>query len=193
MGMIVTIYLISANIYNSVDAPKNRGFSYIEIWMIGSQFPISLALLEYGFVLFLKKVVKISNQNEANIFDKKIKMLDMVTMIFNFCFFVIFTLIYWIAALTLHWLICYPKNFTPSVWLRYAHFSSWKEMLLLKVCISGTMPMSHEWFCTNSYYVIHAILIPSSIADRLCWHSCVFKPAYWAAINVGPRPAQIAT
>ena len=102
MGMIVTIYLISANIYNSVDAPKNRGFSYIEIWMIGSQFPISLALLEYGFVLFLKKVVKISNQNEANIFDKKIKMLDMVTMIFNFCFFVIFTLIYWIAALTLH-------------------------------------------------------------------------------------------
>ena len=22
------------------------------------------------------------------------------------------------------------------------------------------------------------------------WHSCVFKPAYWAAINVGPRPAQ---
>ena len=33
--------------------------------------------------------------------------------------------------------------------------------------------------------------LPISIADGLCWHSCVFKPAYWAVINVGPRPAQI--
>ena len=30
------------------------------------------------------------------------------------------------------------------------------------------------------------------MADRLHQHSCVFKPAYWAAINVGPRPAQIS-
>ena len=101
MGMVVTIYLISANVYNSVDAPKDRGFSYIEIWMIGSQFPILLALLEYGFVLYLKKVVKLSNLDKAKIFDEKIKMLDMATMIFNFCFFVIFTLIYWIVALNL--------------------------------------------------------------------------------------------
>ena len=101
MGMVVTLYLISANVYNSVDAPKNRGFSYIEIWMIGSQFPILLALLEYGFVLYLKKVVKISNQYEANIFDEKIKILDTSTMMFDFCFFVIFALIYWIVALTL--------------------------------------------------------------------------------------------
>merc|ERR1712008_263366 len=54
MGMIVTLYLISANVYNSVDAPKNRGFSYIEIWMLGSQFPILLALFQYGLVLCLK-------------------------------------------------------------------------------------------------------------------------------------------
>ena len=101
MGMVVTIYLISANVYNSVDAPKDRGFSYIEIWMIGSQFPILLALLEYGFVLYLKKVVKVFNQDEAKIFDEKIKTLDMATMIFNFCFFVIFAIIYWIVALNL--------------------------------------------------------------------------------------------
>ena len=101
MGMVVTLYLISANVYNSVDAPKDRGFSYIEIWMIGSQFPILLALLEYGILLYLKKIVKISNQTEANIVDEKIKMLDMATMIFNFCFFVIFALIYWIVAFTL--------------------------------------------------------------------------------------------
>jgi hypothetical protein len=95
----VTLYLISANVYNSVDAPKSRGFSYIEIWMFGSQFPILLALLQYGFVLFLKKVVKLSNQNETKKFEEKIKLLDLATMIFSFCCFVIFASVYWVVAL----------------------------------------------------------------------------------------------
>ena len=100
MGMVVTLYLISANVYNSVDAPKTRGFSYIEIWMFGSQFPILLALLEYGFVLYIKKVVKTSDWNEIKKFDEKIKTLDLSTMIFSFCSFMIFASIYWIVALT---------------------------------------------------------------------------------------------
>ena len=101
MGMIITLCLISANDYNSVDAPKNRGFSYIEIWMFGSQFPIILALLEYGFVLLLKKVLKLSNQNETKIFEENVKILDLVTMIISFCFFVIFASAYWIVALAI--------------------------------------------------------------------------------------------
>ena len=100
MGMVVTLYLISANVYNSVDAPRTREFGYIEIWMFGSQFPILLALLEYGFVLYLKKVVKISDGNETKKFDKKIKMLDMGSMIFSICCFMIFASVYWIVALT---------------------------------------------------------------------------------------------
>ena len=55
MAMILTLYLISSNVYNAVDAPNGRGFSNIEIWMFGAQFPILLALFEYGFVLYLKK------------------------------------------------------------------------------------------------------------------------------------------
>ena len=47
--MIVTLYLIHTNVYNSVEAPKDRGFSYIEIWMIGTQVPILLALMGSGF------------------------------------------------------------------------------------------------------------------------------------------------
>ena len=67
MGMIVTLYLISANVYNSVEAPKGRGFSYIEIWMVGTQFPILLALCQYGFVLYLKKVdKKVLTENQAS-------------------------------------------------------------------------------------------------------------------------------
>ena len=101
--MIVTLYLISANVYNSVDAPKNRGFSYIEVWMLGSQCPILLALLQYGFILSLKKFVALSDQNETKNFEKMIKMLDLATMIFSFCCFIMFASVYWIVALNLDW------------------------------------------------------------------------------------------
>ena len=105
MGMIVTLYLISANVYNSVDAPKVRGFSYVEIWMLGTQFPILLALFEYGFVLYLKKIAKqgdgqnqMPNQGESNL-DDKIKRLDFITMIISFVCFITFASLYWIILI----------------------------------------------------------------------------------------------
>ena len=112
MGMIVTLYLISANVYNSVDTPKVRGFSYVEIWMFGSQFPILFALCEYGFVLYLKKVAKkVDEEKNMMIMDgevvkakpdleDKIKKLDFVTMIFSFVFFVLFAILYWTLLLS---------------------------------------------------------------------------------------------
>ena len=68
MGMIVTLYLISCIVYNAVDAPKDRGFSNIEVWMLGTQFPILLALFEYGFVLYLKRHTKRA-QNQVEIMN----------------------------------------------------------------------------------------------------------------------------
>ena len=108
MGMIVTLYLISANVYNSVDAPKGRGFSNIEVWMIGAQFPILLAFFEYGFVLHLKKHAKrLQNQvqtmtpNDQELeLDDRIRQLDSATMIFSFLCFTTFALVYWITLLT---------------------------------------------------------------------------------------------
>ena len=111
MGMIVTLYLISANVYNSVDAPKVRGFSYVEIWMLGSQFPILLALFEYGFVLYLKKIAKKVDEQKNMLslddefvkakpdLDEQIKKLDFATMIFSFVFFVLFAILYWTLLL----------------------------------------------------------------------------------------------
>ena len=55
MGLLVTLYLIASNTFNSVKAPQNRGFSYIEIWTVGVQIPILMAIFEYGFVLALLK------------------------------------------------------------------------------------------------------------------------------------------
>ena len=69
--MIVTLYLISAIVYNAVDAPLARGFSNVEVWMLGAQFPILLALCEYGFVLYLKKyAIKALNQVQTITLDQ---------------------------------------------------------------------------------------------------------------------------
>ena len=45
MGLLVTLYLISANVYNSVSAPPGRGFSYIELWAVGMQIPLLLGTI----------------------------------------------------------------------------------------------------------------------------------------------------
>ena len=104
MGMILLLYLISTNVYNSVKAPSQRGFSYIELWQLGAQFPIIIALCEYGFVLFLKKGGYKSTkcQNDIlNLYDpkpsleEKIKILDYVTLIFSFVYFMLFVSLYW--------------------------------------------------------------------------------------------------
>ena len=106
MGMILTLYLISANVYNSVKGPKSRGFSYIEVWMIGTQIPILIALLEYGYILFLKKISRkvedkkevLNLETQKQNLDAKIKKLDFATMIFSFLAFIIFVTIYCIMA-----------------------------------------------------------------------------------------------
>ena len=59
-----------------VKAPKSRGFSYIEVWMFGTHCPVFFALFEYGFILYLKKVTKKSEE-----LDEKIKKFDF-TMLF---------------------------------------------------------------------------------------------------------------
>ena len=105
MGMIVMLYLISANVYNAVEAPSTRGFSYIEVWILGTQAPILLALFEYGFILLLKKIAK-KKTNEENQqvdqrdsvpdLDDKIKKLDLATMIISLISISTFISIYWI-------------------------------------------------------------------------------------------------
>ena len=107
MGMIVTLYLISANVYNSVKAPDSRGFSYIEIWMIGTQVPILLALVEYGFILYLKRISKTLEDQNENLelgdpkenLDDNIKKLDFATMIISFFYLTTFSVVYWIDAI----------------------------------------------------------------------------------------------
>ena len=44
MGLLITLYLISSNLYSSLKIPQQRGFSYIETWLLGIQVPILVRL-----------------------------------------------------------------------------------------------------------------------------------------------------
>lgn len=109
MGLLVTLYLISSNVYSSVSAPKKRGFSYIEVWIMGSQGTILLAIIEYGFILMWKKFEKKASSEVTPIVDKdeektwnnlslneKIKRVDIISIIISGMFFLLFNIIYWI-------------------------------------------------------------------------------------------------
>ena len=104
--MILMLYLISTNVYSSVNAPHDRGFSYIEVWTLGSQVPILLAFCEYGYILYLKKIeTKVGEQNQAMnpsdpkpTLDDMIKKMDFATMIISFIFYVTFASLYWIIS-----------------------------------------------------------------------------------------------
>ena len=89
--MVVTLCLIAINSYNSVDAPKTRQFSYIEVWMIGVQIPIIISILEYGLIIGLQRFsVKFQIQSAAIY-----KQLDMLALFGTFAFFSSFNLWYW--------------------------------------------------------------------------------------------------
>ena len=53
MGMLVMLSLICYTTYANADAPPVRGFSHIELWMIGMLVPILVAIIEYGVTLCL--------------------------------------------------------------------------------------------------------------------------------------------
>lgn len=105
MGMVVTIFLITSNIYTSVDAPPSRGFSYIEIWMVGVQAPILYAILEYGVVLALSRKSSSATKIKASsfldekevLFDIAVRKIDSISLIccliFLFCFTTTYCLI----------------------------------------------------------------------------------------------------
>ena len=67
MGLLVTLFLISSNVYGSLKAPQTRGFSYLEVWMVGVNGINLLAIIEYGIVLAWNKysvnATTVSNSN----------------------------------------------------------------------------------------------------------------------------------
>ena len=105
LGLLVTLYLIASNVYNSVKAPEDRGFSYIEVWMTGIQIMILLAIFEYGIALTLMKYYKKPKVNESkmdgtdqNDIKNFINFMDKITLFLASSFFILFVCVYWIVA-----------------------------------------------------------------------------------------------
>ena len=86
MGLLITLYLITCNVYGTTKGPPNRGFSYIEKWIAGVQCNILFAILEYFFILALK---------QTNL-KKSIKIIDLISLIVSSLFFSFFNLAYWL-------------------------------------------------------------------------------------------------
>ena len=114
---MITLDLIATNTYNSVKAPSGRGFSYIEIWLLGIQIPILLAIVEYGILLTIKRMCKkeaketkiqaFHSGKETQIRSQKVwdldqigKTMDKWTFIGSISFIVIFNIVYWSVTST---------------------------------------------------------------------------------------------
>ena len=98
MGLLITLNLITWNVYGSVAAPPSRGFSYIELWITGIQINILFAILEYACILALKRTnigLKIGKLFTFTDLDGIVKILDLISFIVSFVIFSIFNVMYW--------------------------------------------------------------------------------------------------
>lgn len=92
MGLLVSLSLVMINSYNSVDAPINRGFSTIEAWFVGTLAPVLFGLMEYGLVLSLQKLGKLSILNSSTLF----KSIDLISLALATVYFIFFNLYFWL-------------------------------------------------------------------------------------------------
>ena len=105
MGMLVMLNLICYSIYENADAPPERGFSHIELWMIGMLIPILVAIIEYGVILCLYRYwelkeldqkVFVKGQIAIPASNKKILTfkIDMIALFISIIYYVIFFITY---------------------------------------------------------------------------------------------------
>ena len=105
MGMLAMLNLICYSIYANADAPPVRGFSHIELWMIGMLIPILVAIIEYGVTLCLYRYwelkeleQKVFVKSQITIPDSNKKILtfkiDMTALLISIIYYVIFFITY---------------------------------------------------------------------------------------------------
>ena len=109
MTLLVTLYLIMMNTFTSIETsgPQDRSFGIIEIWMIGCQSCIFVAMLEYAFILYKMKNRHFDGCHK----DYKNKRLGpdccKYKALDNFCFFMIpisfltFNVVFWLYVISL--------------------------------------------------------------------------------------------
>ena len=92
------LYLIQTNTYSSVKAPPKRGFSSIEVWFVGMQAPVLVAIFEYGIILALKKFLGKKVQGKNLNPDKLFRRIDLLFFIICSVHFALFTIWYFMSG-----------------------------------------------------------------------------------------------
>ena len=103
IGLLITLYLISINTYNSLhSAPLKRGISFVEIWFIGMAIPIIGAILEYAALLC---IFKYEDQfHKAGLMDQNkdlfewYKKVDSIALCVSASFLLLFNVVFWFVA-----------------------------------------------------------------------------------------------
>ncbi len=126
MGLLITLFLIIVNTYGNTlaSSPPNRGFGLIELWMMGTQFPVFFAMLQYGYILhkvkkshgpsclvmlkednnplFKRRIGKspgndlvMSKSNACSCPDQKFQRTDRNSLVLSILCFATFNVLYW--------------------------------------------------------------------------------------------------
>ena len=97
MGLLLTVFLIITNNYNSIEGPDDRGFSFIEIWMVGIYSQILFAIIEYAYLMAKKRhnLMLIYPNNEQEEIKELSKKFDKIAIIISSIYFFLFQCTYW--------------------------------------------------------------------------------------------------
>ena len=102
----------------------NRGFSSIEVWSVGMQIPILMAIMEYGFLLTMKKYCPGKND------ETSMKFMDLCTSILSTIYLIVFNILYWFSPMKTDLWIKYSQHFIISTFL--LNILSWNFPRLIK-------------------------------------------------------------
>ena len=98
---LLTLGLISMTIYVSLEAPSQRGMSYVEIWIIGMQIPMLITIIENGCIMIImkKKENKISDlKNQETDWLRLFQKLDIIVALVLLVYFFVFQVVFWSFA-----------------------------------------------------------------------------------------------
>lgn len=94
LGSLLTLYLISVNSYNSLDAPSNRGLSYVDLWFLGIQFIFIFGIVEYGSILCFRRIMTF---RQRRIEESKLQKIDFCAFVTSSISFTAFIVVYYFS------------------------------------------------------------------------------------------------
>ena len=92
IGLLITIFLVLINIFNNVTekSPNTETLTNISVWIISCITFIYSALVEYGSLLYFKRVYK-----NSQYFEIGLKKVDIICLFTSMILFFLFNAAFW--------------------------------------------------------------------------------------------------